>query len=173
MNMGFTQKQIELDVANILKNGDITQLHLKTGVGYSQLDQQLNPNETRKSPVFQFLVLQTAYDAISPERGEQLWQVVTKYRELEKPVVGEICVQTEASCIAKEVGELLSVHIAGKSHYERLNEVNDVLAVTERYKQGILDEINLEKASENGTNLRYATNSSRLHGKEAVAQRGK
>jgi hypothetical protein len=155
MALIFNQKEVELNVADILATGDITKISNLTGIGYSYIDQQLNPNDERRSAIYCALLIQCAMDEISPERGEQLWQLITKLRESSKPVdFSPMSASREAGKFAKESGEALQARLDQRPLYEQLEEAMEAEAQAKKLKMAIISEINAEKEEFNAARTR-------------------
>lgn len=149
MPLEFNQKTIELEISAVLESGDITQISRVSGIGYSYIDQQFNPNDERKSAIFCALKIICALDEISAERGEMLWNLVAGFRERSKPKkAAGGCLHSCAASVSKESSEAVSAPLLGKPLLEQLKETLDAETAIKKQKQAILDAINNEK--ENG-----------------------
>ena len=156
MSIKFTQKEVEIQVAEILENGDITSLSHLSGIGYSYIDQQLNPNDERQSFIYGFLRIQCAFDALSAERGEMLWQLVKKIREASKPIQNcELSPVAELVKAGKEFADVWEARLQGKTGLEQIGEINESIAQLQQLKKAILNEINLEKDSFDSDRSRF------------------
>lgn len=144
MALKFTQKEVELAISNILEDGDITKIHQITGIGYSYVDQQLNPNDSRRSCLYDALRIICAIDEIDPVRGEKVFRDLTKKRELSKPAGTQITSDlNEATAdLNKEIGEYVATRLTGKSFPEQMKEFLDIEAQMTRVKQALIDEYN-------------------------------
>lgn len=149
MPLNHTQKEVELKVAEILKDGDIKDISNESNIGYSYIDQQLNPNDPRQSFIYGFLRIQCAYDATHPERGDLLWRLVKTIREASKPTCKTSCANVEAGKFAKESGEAISARLSNKDLYEQLREAVEAEEQARKLKEAVIAEINQEKESFN------------------------
>lgn len=80
----ISQAEFESEVRDVVKHGDIRQIAELTGIGYSHLAQQFNHDDERISWLFRALQVITALDAIDEARGDELWNVISKYRHKAK-----------------------------------------------------------------------------------------
>jgi hypothetical protein len=155
----FTQEEVEKEIADILVHNDRAEVSRITGIHISTIKQQLNPDDERKSFTYSFLQVLCALDQISPERGEQLWLKVQQFREMSRPAsLRPLCVESEAVRNTVESTDVTLATMKGLPLYEQLAEVLEQIAQAKRHKQAIMDQINAEKATENGhrTRLRRA-----------------
>lgn len=156
MSLNHTQKEIELEISKILIRKDITDISNLSGIGYSYIDQQLNPNDERKSYIYGALQIICALDEISPERGEELWQLIRKIRESSKPLNTNenLCVNTELAKSEKEFSDVWKAKLNDKSLYEQLTEAVENEAQAIRLKEAILTAINKERETCNSSRSR-------------------
>jgi len=147
-NLTTTQRQFELEIAQVLEYGDIQAISNISGIGYKYLDSQLSPNDERKSYLFGALQIICALDQVSPDRGEKVWQILAKIRELNKPAhKANLSVNDEIAKTNKEFSDIWQARLDGKSLYEQLGEIIEHEAQTAKLKMAVIDEINAEKDS--------------------------
>lgn len=154
----FTQKEIESELKDILKHGDVRRISLKTGIGETYLDGQFNPNDERKSPAFLFLQIQCALDEIDPERGDEFWESVGRFREMSKNrcPIDSLCASAETGKLNKEVAEYISARIEGKPFDKQFSELLDIEAQIAKTKKAMLDEYNRTKNNPSAPSLKLA-----------------
>lgn len=157
MALQFTQKEIEQIVAEILEHGDITKISNITGIGYSYVDQQLNPNDERKSYIVGALEILCALDEVDPERGETLFQKFTAFRDCSKKHDPALQCLTESTVsVNREAADVVNSNLSGLSLYEQLSETIESESAIKQHKENLLAAINKEKESLNGSRLRVA-----------------
>lgn len=154
----FTQNEIEREVAAILRHGDIARISQVSGIGYSYVDQMLNPNDERKSYLVGALEILCALDEIDPVRGNKLFQKLASFRELSKSERSDdgSCINASTSKLHKEVADVVGAHLEGKCYYDQLNEALEARDAIEKQISIILQKINEEKETEGGARLRLA-----------------
>lgn len=154
MSLKFTQKEVEIEIANCLESGDIKAISNISGIGYSYIDQQLNPNDERKSAIYQALLIVCALDEEDAKRGEKLWQKIVYFRECSKPEnANDDCLDFCAAALAKESTEAVAARLTGKNLVEQLKEVLDAETAIAKLKAGIISQINKEKTTENNSGI--------------------
>lgn len=151
MALKFTQKEIELEIAQILADGDITAISNISGIGYSYVDQQLNPNDSRRSCIYDALRVVCALDERSPERGEKVWKAISRRRELSKPAAAVsgasgANLNHESGELNREIAEYVSARISGKPFNEQISEFLDIERQLIRVKQALINEYNRLKS---------------------------
>jgi hypothetical protein len=155
--LNLTRKCIEGPLSDCFPYGSHEKVSIATGIGASYLSQWANPNDERESPTYRFLQIQCALDELDPDNGEKHWNHVVQFRALSLPrTPGGLCINTELGNSAKEDADVIIAYSNGQSLYEQLAEVVEAIAQKERLKEAILDAINKEKTSPNGSNTRYA-----------------
>lgn len=153
----FTQKEVELEIAAILEDGDIKDISNISGIGYSYIDQQLNPNDARKSYIFGCLLIACALDKSAPERGEKLFRTIIKFRELSKKRnLTEICVNAETSKLNTEFSQFINAKIEGLPHSVQLSEVVDIISQAEKVKEALIADYNKAKEEPKAASLKIA-----------------
>lgn len=157
MALCFSQKEIEQKVAEILKHGDIKDISNISGIGYSYIDQMLNPNDERKSYIVGALEIICALDEIDELRGEKLFLLITKIRKLSKKrKTSQECLTSSTADLNKEIGDVVNAHLEGKCYYDQLAEVIEAKAALDRQERNIISKINEEKETPNAKRLRLA-----------------
>ena len=152
--LNFTQKEIELEIAAVLESGDITDISNITKIGYSYVNQQLNPNDERKSYIVGALEIVCALDEISPIRGEKLWQKIQNFREASKNSgCDEFCLDAGAAAVATESTDVASARLTGKTLLEQLAECVEAESAIVRQKEAIIAEINKQKEMPNNSGI--------------------
>jgi hypothetical protein len=153
----FSQSEIEGQLSDCFPYGTIKKVHVITGIGQSYLEQFVNPNDERKSPAYQNLQIGCALDEIDAGLGDRYWQHIALFREVSKPILnGGRCIDTAALSNHKESFDVADAAMRGKPLYVQLKEVLEQEAAIAKHKAAILEAINNEKASPNGSNSRYA-----------------
>jgi hypothetical protein len=96
-------------------------------------------------------------DQYDPELGEKHWQLIQHFRDVSKPIpLKNLCVDTETARAIKEDADCAIEHAKGGSLFDQLHEVNESIAQKHVQKAAILEAINKEKESFNGSTTRYA-----------------
>lgn len=168
----FDQTTIEGRLDKCFPFESLTQLAVIAGVNASQLAQELNPNDIRKSPAYRFLKIQCALDDYDPELGEQHWQDIQRFRDASRPISSQnLCVDAETAKAIKEDADCAIEHAKGSSLFDQLAEVNESIAQKHKQKAAILEAINNEKESYNGGTTRYAAPPVRDQMRQTVASR--
>lgn len=158
--LDFTQKQIELDIAEVLENGDITKISQISGIGYSYVDQQLNPNDDRKSVFYGALQIICALDEFAPERGEKVFQIFARFRELSKKrQTGLKDLNLETSKLNREVAEFVGAKLEGKPYQIQLKELLDIEKQILEVKAALIEEFNILKETPRGARNSFASSS--------------
>ncbi len=145
--MKTTQRQFELEVAQVLEYGDIQAISNLSGIGYKYLDSQLSPNDDRRGYLYGALMIICALDEFSPERGERVWQILSKARELSKSPGKTQSVRDELVKTNKEMADVVEARLDEKPLYEQLTEVVELVEQAGKLKAAILNKINAEKDS--------------------------
>ena len=140
--ISITQKEFELGVSKELVSGDIAKISQISGIGYSYIDQQLNPNDERRSYLFGALQIICAIDEISTARGAAVMQLLIDARNASLPGhLNTNTVNEEAARVSGNCSAVLSSILAGKPETEqvleayRLRDQLDSLIDSIRYKQ--------------------------------------
>lgn len=135
----YSQKEVELEVSRVLESGDITHISQIAGIGYSYVDQQLNPNDERKSYLFGALQILCALDDISDERGEAVWKILTRCRELsKKPKAQNKSKRAELMHkVIEELGDVVSVNMNGGTDAEIEKEGFELYEAAKNYFERI------------------------------------
>jgi putative lipoic acid-binding regulatory protein len=74
------QEQLEGEIHQLFKHGEIKELAPEVRVHYDTLRKQLSPNNIEESPAYSFLYFLYAAFKVRPELAEDIWQIVNKYR---------------------------------------------------------------------------------------------
>lgn len=141
MAIQYTQNEVERELRDILKHGDIRELSVLTGLGESYLSQQLNPDDERVSYVYRFLQIQCAIDEIDPERGDIFFEALKRFRDqsrIRRPV--DLCSTRETSRLLTEHSEFIDARLTGKSLSEQLRELDDLKRQIGLVKQSLVGE---------------------------------
>lgn len=124
MALKFSQEYIEKEIARVFVHGDITDISNISGIGYSYIDQMLNPNDTRKSYLVGALQILCALDEKDSDRGDELFRLFSKFREMSKdPAEDGDCIQAGTRKLNREVADVVNAHIAGHDLDVQLKEV--------------------------------------------------
>lgn len=147
MSLEFQQKKIEKEISDCLEYGDITKISNLSGIGYSYVDQMLNPNDPRKSFFVGMLELQCAIDEISPTKGEAVWQIIARHRELSKKnhSPADLCLNTETGKLNRETAEFITAKLTGKNAHDQFAELLDIEAQLAVVKKQLIAEFNQER----------------------------
>lgn len=149
MSLQFTQFEIESELKDVLKFGDVREISLISGIGESYLKSQFNPDDERKSAAYCFLQIQCALDEINPERGEELFQKIVNFRELSKKrIVILKCLNAETGKLNKEVAEFVGAKLEGKPYQIQFKELLDIEKQIFEVKEALINEYNNLKNSE-------------------------
>ena len=148
MALEYTQKEVELELRDQLKHGDIRRVSLLSGIGESYLEAQFNPNDERKSAAFVFLQIQCALDEISAERGERFWQTIVRFRETSKKrKKSALSVARELAEFHRESADVTGARLCEQSLDSQLREILEAERQLALLKEAVLQEIEAEKAS--------------------------
>lgn len=76
------QEQLEIELRDLFKNGDIRKVSANARVPYGTLTKQLNPNDPTESVVYEFLMFLFGCARTKPELEEAVWRLVLRHRPL-------------------------------------------------------------------------------------------
>lgn len=143
----FDQQEIESEFEEIVNRTDRAEIARITQIYPSVIYAMFSADDERKSFMFGLLQIQCALDDIDAERGEKFWQALGRFRELSKKRNPHFnpCVGVETGKLNKEVADVVSAHLAGRTFYEQLKEVDEAEAQLKLTKQAILCAIDEEK----------------------------
>lgn len=156
MALQYTQKKIEQKIAENLEHGDITKIANITGIGYSYVDQQLNPNDERKSYIVGALELICALDEIDKVRGERLWQQMITIRDSSKKQDSkDNCLKISLQNFHKETNDVISASLKNNDLNKlSIKDLNKLLiesveaeSSAKIYKETIISAINIKKSA--------------------------
>lgn len=146
MPLLYAQDEVETEIADIIKHGDQKKIAAIVGVHSTYIEQQCNPSDERKSWIYQALQFLCAEDDIDAGRGENLWQMMCRFRDLSrKRVKQNLCVGVETGSLNKEVADVVNSHLQGKTFYEQLKELDEVDAQSKRTRSAIMCAIDAER----------------------------
>jgi hypothetical protein len=144
----FNQFDFESDQADVLKHGDHVTIAKFHGTSPTLHDQQLNKTDERKSNCWRAIVDIVGLSTEAPDRAEKLLSLFNSYvmRGIWAlhPELQNICLETQAGSVATEFSEFAVALFTGKPLSVQLTEIEDVIREAEKFKKGLLEEINRE-----------------------------
>ena len=143
MSLQFTQQEVESELKDVLKFGDVREMSLISGIGESYLKSQFNPDDERKSAAYCFLQIQCALDEINAERGEEFFQKIVNFRELSKKrkaILKDLNLETGK--LNREVAEFVAAKLEGKPYPVQLKELLDIEKQILEVKSALIGEYN-------------------------------
>lgn len=157
MALQFTQKEIESDLKDILKHGDIRQISLISGIGETYLASQIDPNDERKSCAFVLLQIACALDEIDANRGEEFWNALCDFRAQSKKykTALALCARAETAKFNKESADVVNFQIADAAPEEKSKEIAEAerqLGVLKNAVQHELEAKRSQQIAENALN---------------------
>lgn len=163
--MRITQYEVEKELGKIVDDVCRQDIAASTGIYPTVVYGYFNPNDERKSPYFETLLIQAHVDAKNPECGARLWEAMNRLREMSLSESRPQCVATEMAKSIKEDADVHSTHVSGASLYDQLKEVDESIRQKENVRAAILEAINAEKETFNGTRNRLAVLPSHIQNK--------
>jgi len=149
MALQFTKNEIEREIRDCLKHGDIREISIITGKSETYLASQLNPDDERESYTYLFLQFICAVDQIDRERGDKLWDLVENFRELSmRRQIGETNANTESGKLLSETKDFIEARLNGKDFLTQLNEIADIERQIKAAKTAVIDERNRQRFGE-------------------------
>ena len=141
MALQFTQEEVERELRDIVKHGDIREISLNAGIGEKYLSSQLNPDDERKSYAFGFLQIQCALDRASSERGDEFFEAVKRFRDLSKlRKLKDLCAHSETARLLDEKNEFICARLEGLPYPKQLSELDDVIRQAQKLKEALTEE---------------------------------
>lgn len=155
--ISFTQNEIEQEISDAVPQGRRKDVARLTGIYPSIIYDYFNPEQPRKSPMFETLLIAAALDELDPEVGERFWETLCRLREMSRPHDFESVPLEEAEANNCQQSQDVTLKALKRSpYYEQLTEVLQQEAAVAEHKKSLLEKINREKASQNGNTRRFA-----------------
>ena len=137
----INQKKIELEISEVLKRGDIADISEASGIGYSYLDSQFNPNDPRMSYIVGALIVLCAYRQVSNERAIKVKQIFDREFELAAPTLElSLCARHETGMLAKEVTDIVIKSLEGCPAEVILTEIMEAERQLKNTKYALINE---------------------------------
>jgi hypothetical protein len=155
----FSQQDAESQISDIIPRGLRRDIARLTGVYESVIYGMLNADDERKSYQYGTLQIQAALDELDPEVGDRHWQKMCKMREVSKGAKTELSLDLHSAKLSTEVAELFASRFKNEALYSQLSEAMDVQRVINDLVNGIIEEINKDKARAGSPHLRFNANS--------------
>ncbi len=147
MPLQFDQTEVEKEFEKIVDRDDRADIAKISQIYPSVIYGMFNADDERKSFMFGVLQIACALDDIDCGRGEAFWMALSRFRELSKKRKPQDspCVSSETGNLNKEVADVVSAHLEGKTFYDQLKEVDEVVLQAERTKHAIMCAIDKER----------------------------
>lgn len=146
--MKITQKEFELEISRLLQYEDIEGIARNSTIGYSYVQSQLSPNDSRKSYLFGAIQTLVAAYKTRRELGEGMKRIFLSHLEAEIPCDESFAnADLEAGKTVKEFSDIFSARFEGKSGLRQIGEINECIAQLRKYKDSVIAETNAEKES--------------------------
>lgn len=141
MPINFTQSEVERELSDAIPHGRRRDIARLTGIYEAVIYGYLNPDDERKSPAFQLLLMQSAMDEIDPTMGEAHWQKICAMREGSKPQRFELVrlsVDHEMGNLSKEIADVIVAKCEGRPVVDQLKEIHEAERQIATYKEAVL-----------------------------------
>lgn len=161
--MEHTQFEIESELSDVVPHGIRKAIARDTGIYPSVIYGYFNPDDERKSPMFETLLILSALDNSNDpdacKAGEAMWQKLCILRQMSMPRrESDLCVNDEIANHQREATDVVVAHLHGKSLYRQLIEANEAEKAIKRTKEAILEAIWKEKNTPNAGKTRINGN---------------
>jgi hypothetical protein len=143
MPLQYTDDEIKAKLADILKHDDRKAIATSTGIGYTIVKENFNPEAvTRQSYAFLLLRIACAVWEIDPERGDKFMDELRDAYEASKTRGRtHISIGNELQRVISIAGQVLADRADGGERYEQLTRVQDIGRRVIRVRGSLLDEI--------------------------------
>jgi len=136
---------IEREVAELFRNGDLTDIARFLQKDFSSISREFNPAEdTRNNRVFQIIIGLWAFDNIREELGDDILAIIVREREKWLPSFSKLQISPArlTGRVGKEFCEAVEAEIAALPFEKQIAEWSDVERAAREKKQAVIDERN-------------------------------
>lgn len=141
----YTQYDFELAQADVLIYGDHKTIAEFHGTSPGLHDQQLSPNDERKSNLWRAICDIVGVATKSPERANKLLALFNLYVDRGMVAVDpnpkSFNLEEQAGCVASEFGEFVAARFSGKPIPVQISELDDVIREANKLRDGLVEKI--------------------------------
>lgn len=128
------QSETERFLFNVLDHGDKSRLAQLLDVHLSEVSQQINPAEPRKSDYYKFKRFLSALVVVNPKAAQLL---CTDLQSVVNAPSGNRCISTLTGAIAQESAELVCAALENKPDHVQKKEALDVARAAYDFVSGL------------------------------------
>ena len=135
------QFETERLLSEALSYGDKTKIANGLGVSLSEVSQQCNPNEPRKSDVYKFLRFLWITSGVNSEAADRIFTLIqSSFESWKEPERIHVDLSRLTGTVAQEVTELVVARLEGKPIHVQRKEALDVMLALKHFLCGLEQE---------------------------------